>query len=133
MDETRPKTILVAEDDDDLLDLMTIVLEHEGYRITVAHHGGEALARVRESMPDLILLDMKMPYVSGWEFAEQYAAAYPAPSRRAPVVVVSAAEHVSARAREIAAVGYLAKPFTHAELLSEVRRRLRPEPREARS
>ena len=122
-DPSRAKTILVAEDDEDLLEIMTLSLEDEGYEVMRARDGGEALEHVRVLMPDLILLDMKMPRVSGWEFAARYVAAYPVATKRAPVVVVTAAEHAAVRARDIAADGYLAKPFTNAELLTEVRRR----------
>ncbi len=130
MSAAKPHTVLVAEDDDDLRDVITVILEEHGYTVATAHHGLEALDEVRRRMPDLILLDMKMPCMSGWEFAERYRAAYPAPHQRAPLVIVSAAEHVSARAEEVSAAGYLAKPFTREELLSEVRLRLRG--REAR-
>jgi CheY-like chemotaxis protein len=102
---------------------MVIILERAGYRVVRARHGGEALERVREHMPDLIVLDMKMPRMNGWEFARAYHADYP-PEERAPVVVVTAAEHAAARAQEIAAEGYLAKPFTQTELLAEIERHL---------
>lgn len=123
-EEAGAETVLIAEDDADLLEVMAVVLEEDGYKVMIAHHGGEALERVHERMPDLILLDMKMPYVSGWEFAARYIASYPVAAHRAPVVVVTAAEHAATRAREVDAAGYLTKPFTHLDLLTEVRRSL---------
>jgi CheY-like chemotaxis protein len=122
--EVRAESVLIAEDDHDLLEVMTLVLEEEGYRVMIARDGREALERIREHMPDLILLDMKMPDLSGPEFAAQYIASHPTPGARAPMVVITAAEHPASRAQEVAAEGYLSKPFTHAELLSEVRRHL---------
>lgn len=125
------ETILVVEDDEDLLEIMTLSLEDEGYEVMRAHDGGEALELVHAKMPDLILLDMKMPRVSGWEFAARYVAAYPVAAMRAPLIVVTAAEHAAVRARDIAAAGYLAKPFTSMELLAEVRRQLLARPSSA--
>ena len=113
-------SVLVAEDDDDLLGLIGLVLKAEGYDVWTARDGREALARLTERMPDLILLDMRMPVMNGWEFASEYRRLYGQHPRRAPIVVVTAAEHVAKRAREIHAEGYLAKPFTPDELAQKI-------------
>ncbi len=65
----RPFGVLVVEDDSDLVALMELVLSDAGYRVRTAPEGGAALARVAEEMPGLILLDMRMPGMNGWEFA----------------------------------------------------------------
>jgi DNA-binding response OmpR family regulator len=97
-----------VEDDPDLLALMQMILGDAGYRVRTAPEGGAALAQVADEMPALILLDMRMPGMNGWEFARAFRARH---RRAAPIVVVTAAEDARARAEEIAADGWLAKPF----------------------
>lgn len=114
--------ILAIDDDRDLLDLMALLLEDAGHEVMRAGNGAEALDQVRERMPDLVLLDMKMPFMNGWEFASEYRAHYGAHPDVAPIVVVTAAEHAGKRAHEVGAQGFLAKPFTRNDLLDAVRR-----------
>ncbi len=111
--------ILVVEDDPDLLALMEMILEGEGYRVRTAREGGEALARVKEEMPSLVFLDMRMPGMNGWEFAREFRARHGA---ACPIVVVTAAEDARRRAEEIAAQGWLAKPFEIADVLAAAAR-----------
>ncbi|HSM92146.1 MAG TPA: response regulator [Anaeromyxobacteraceae bacterium] len=106
--------VLVVEDDVDLASLMALVLGDAGYRVRTAPEGGAALQRVAEEMPGLILLDMRMPGMNGWEFARQFRARH---GRAAPIVVVTAAENARARAAEVDAEGWLAKPFEIEEVL----------------
>lgn len=113
--------ILAVDDDPDLLDLMALLLEDAGHQVVRASNGAEALDRVREAMPDLVLLDMKMPFMSGWEFAAEYRAIYGARRDIAPILVVTAAEHAGKRAQEVGAQGFLAKPFTRTDLVEAVR------------
>jgi CheY-like chemotaxis protein len=108
-------SILVVEDDPDLLSLMEMILGGDGYRVRTARDGREALARVKESMPSLVFLDMRMPGMNGWEFAREFHARHGA---GCPIVVVTAAEDARKRAEEIAAQGWLAKPFEIADVLA---------------
>ena len=114
---STPKTVLVIEDDLDLQDLMASLLELDGYRVERASHGVEGLELVARRLPDLILLDMRMPVMDGWRFAEEFHERY---DRQRPIVVVTAAADASERAAEIQADGYIAKPFDLAELISVV-------------
>lgn len=109
-----PFGILVVEDDGDLVSLMELVLSDAGYRVRTAPEGAAALARVAEEMPGLILLDMRMPGMNGWEFAREFRARH---GRAAPIVVVTAAENARARAAEVDAEGWLSKPFEIDEVL----------------
>jgi CheY-like chemotaxis protein len=111
--------VLVVEDDPDLLALVEMILVDAGYRVRTARDGRAALDRVGEEMPALILLDMRMPVMNGWEFAREFRARH---ERAAPIVVVTAAENARARAEEIDADGFLAKPFDLDDVLSAVER-----------
>lgn len=115
-------SILLVEDDDDLRDLVKTILEMENFHVQTARHGQEALERVREHLPDLILLDMTMPVMDGRTFAREFRALH---GDSVPIVVITAAQHAAGRAREIDAAGWVAKPFGFDELVSTVRSHLR--------
>lgn len=111
------RMILLVEDDADVADAVSLVLEDGGYRVQVAHNGREALALVEQAMPGLILLDMRMPIMSGWEFATAFRTTY---GRAVPVVTITADCDAAARAAEIEADAYLSKPFDVWALLDLV-------------
>ena len=94
-----------------------LVLSDAGYRVRTAPEGAAALARVAEELPGLILLDMRMPGMNGWEFAREFRARY---GHACPIVVVTAAENARARAAEVGAEGWLAKPFEIDDVLRMV-------------
>jgi CheY-like chemotaxis protein len=121
MAHTCPKKVLVVEDDEDLVLLISMLLSSDGYRVETAGNGREALERVERELPDLILLDMKMPVMSGPEFAREFKARY---NTRAPIVVVTAAADARQRAAEVKADGWVGKPFDPDALLATVRRHL---------
>jgi DNA-binding response OmpR family regulator len=120
----RGRSILVVEDDADLLALMEMILVDAGRRVRTAREGGAALQRVGEEVPALILLDMRMPGMNGWDFAREFRARH---GRACPIVVVTAAENARQRAEEIGADAWLAKPFDIDEVLAIVDRFLGPE------
>ncbi len=115
------KSVLIVDDNDDIREVLEMVLEQEGYVVSQACNGHEALNMAARAMPDLILLDMKMPVMNGWEFAAALRRAHPL---RAPIVVLSAAEDARRRAAEIGAQGWVGKPFDLNDLLAAVRRNL---------
>ncbi len=110
--------ILVVEDDPDLLSLVEMILADAGYRVATAREGRAALARCAEELPALVLLDMRMPGMNGWDFAREFRARH---GRSVPIVVVTAAENARARAEEIGAEGWLAKPFDIEDVLRTAR------------
>jgi DNA-binding response OmpR family regulator len=116
--------ILVVEDDTSILDMVMQVLRAEGYPVVGAKNGIEGLAQVDRRPPSLILLDMRMPRMDGWEFA----AALRARGIASPVVVMTAADNAKRWADEVGADGYVVKPFEFLDLLASVakHRRLRP-------
>lgn len=111
--------VLIVEDNPDLVELMRLVLDGAGYPTRVAYDGQEALAAARSRRPGLVLLDMLMPVMNGWDCARELRASY---GEDLPIVVVTAAEHASARAAEVSADAALAKPFDMGDLLRLVHR-----------
>jgi two-component system, chemotaxis family, chemotaxis protein CheY len=109
--------VLVVDDDPDILDALSEILEVEGYEVQRARNGREALERLEQMLPDVVLLDLMMPVMDGWEFARNLS-----PAARPPIIVLSADRNVSTRAREIGALEWLAKPFELSDLLAAVRR-----------
>ncbi len=117
------RTVLVVEDDPDLLALLAVILSEAGYPVMTAGDGLEALERVAERLPGLVLLDMRMPRMNGWEFAREFRSRH---GHAAPIVVVTAAENARLRAEEIGAEGWLEKPFELDQVMSAVARFLGP-------
>jgi CheY-like chemotaxis protein len=120
--------VLVVDDDPDILDAICDILDAEGYRVSRARHGQEALELVDRERPDVILLDLMMPVMDGVAFS-QALRGRPA-ARDVPIVVISADGNPQ-RATSVGAVGYLAKPFDIDALLAQVAGITRPggEPR----
>ena len=114
---TRAARILVVEDDENIRELVDVILSGAGYEVVTASDGAAALQVVGTARPDLVLLDMRMPIMDGWEFARQYRAR---PEPHAPIVVLTAARDAAQRAAEIHADGFLGKPFDVESLLSLV-------------
>lgn len=114
----KPPVVLVVDDDPDILEALSEILEAEGFAIRRARHGKEALERLDPDPPDLILLDLMMPVMDGWEFAQQLRKR--GDVSHLPIIVLSADRNVSNKATEIGAVGHLAKPFELDDLLEMV-------------
>ena len=111
------RTVLVVDDDPDILDAICDILETEGYGVRRARPGGEALDAVRRERPDLILLDLMMPVMDGVAFAIALRAQRLEPE--IPVVVISA-DGSPQKAAAIGARGFLSKPFDIDALLAYV-------------
>ena len=107
--EMVDKDILIVEDEQDLSDLLLDVLETEGHRARTAGNGLEALSRIEERRPQLILLDMMMPVMDGWQFIERLRANEEWTS--IPVVVMTAVYDMSSLERKTGAKAILTKPF----------------------
>jgi two-component system phosphate regulon response regulator PhoB len=121
---SRP-TILVVEDELPLLTLLRYNLEKQGFRVEEAVDGQEALTRVAEARPDLILLDWMLPALSGLEVCRQLRRR-PA-TRDLPIIMVTARteEQDAVRALDIGADDYISKPFVMEGLLARIRALLR--------
>src|SRR5262249_59635540 len=118
--------VLVVDDDPDMLEVIELVLHEAGYTTRTALNGQQALDAVALAMPALIVLDMLMPVMNGWQFAREFRTRYGA---GAPIVVATAAEHVHSRGDDIEAADVLAKPFEVSDLLRILARHVpTPEP-----
>ena len=115
--------ILVVEDDDAIRALVGEVLRDDGYRVREASNGLEALDRMREEQPDLIVLDLMMPVMDGWTFVEECKRMQWC--GQVPIIITSASHDLPRTAERLASVGVrtcLAKPFDLEGLLALVQR-----------
>jgi DNA-binding response OmpR family regulator len=119
--EMQPR-ILVADDDPIILRLLEVNLGLEGFAVETALRGEDAVARARETHPDLIILDVMMPGMTGHDVAGQLKGD-PA-TADIPIVFLSARtqEEDRARGRELGVAAYITKPFDPGELVDIVRR-----------
>jgi len=109
------RLVLVVDDDPFTRAALEEILTFEGHDVLLAENGEVALAVAAARLPDLILLDLRMPVMSGPEFAAAYRSG---PGPHAPIVVVTATVNAGEEATLIGADGYLAKPFALSDLLA---------------
>jgi DNA-binding response OmpR family regulator len=124
--DTEAKRILCIEDELDMIELMRLIVSRRGYAFDSASGGEEGLRKVRETHPDLVLLDLMMPDLDGWEVYQQMKA--DEKTRDIPVIVVTAKAQSIDRVLglHIAKVDdYIAKPFSPQDLMSSVERVLK--------
>jgi CheY-like chemotaxis protein len=110
--------VLVVDDDAAIRDAVRDLLEEEGIPVTTAVDGADALDKVLDTLPRLVLLDMRMPGMDGWGFASALRERGISP----PVVVMTAAADARRWAAEIGAIGVVPKPFGMVELIRAVER-----------
>jgi len=108
------RRVLVVDDDESIRQFIEMALRDDGFEVAVAPEGATALQEAEVFKPDVILLDMRMPGVDGWTFAETYRAG---PGPHAPILVLTAARDAEEYAEAIRADAVLAKPFDLAELI----------------
>jgi DNA-binding response OmpR family regulator len=113
--------ILIAEDERDIRDLITFTLNYAGYEVTPTSNGEEAYEKAQEIVPDLILLDVRMPRLSGYETCEKIKAHES--TKHIPVVFLSAkGQEVEVQiGLQAGAVEYILKPFAPDHLVERVK------------
>lgn len=122
--ERVSEQILIVDDDPMIRATIADILGMEGYDVETAANGQEGLSIIDQECPALILLDMRMPVLDGWEFAK----ALRKRQIKVPIIVMTAATNADAWAREINADDCLGKPFDLTDLLDRIARFLPPDP-----
>lgn len=113
--------LLIADDDPAICRLLQRALSREGYTVETAGNGREALDRIRRSCPDLLLLDLMMPVMDGWELYRRLRAdGY----QELPIVVITAGERLSRATMELPDAELVPKPFDLDYLLEVIQRQL---------
>ena len=115
-------SVLIVEDDKNIQELLQLYLEKEGYAVTVAADGGQGLAKFRAIKPDLVLLDVMMPVMDGWEVCKNIRA-----ESRTPVIMLTAKSELDDKITGLKAGAddYVTKPFEMRELIARIEAVLR--------
>ena len=115
-------SVLVAEDDRNIAELLQMYLEREGYAVTVAYDGGQALTKFRSIQPDLVLLDVMMPVMDGWGVCRAIRA-----ESQTPIIMLTAKGETDDKVSGLKAGAddYITKPFEMREVLARIEAVLR--------
>jgi two-component system response regulator VicR len=117
----NPRKVVYIEDEEDMIDLVSLILGRKGFEVVGAIGGREGLHVVRQQSPDLVLLDLMMPDMDGWEVYQQMKA--DDATRNIPVIVITAkAQSIDkVLGLHIAKVDdYISKPFSPKELVDSI-------------
>lgn len=110
------KKILIADDEEDVKTVVQLFLEAKGYTIVTAYDGLDAIDKAKSELPDLILLDIMMPVIDGYQVLQRLKAD---PTTAAiPIVMLSAASQTESKSRALSAgaIDYIVKPFDGEDL-----------------
>lgn len=118
-----PKKILIVEDEANIRELLRLYLEREGYTVLEAENGVEGIKKWKSDKPDMLLLDVMMPVMDGWELTRELRRCYP----RLPIMLVTARDTIEDKRTGFTsgADDYLTKPVDLDELLLHVQALLR--------
>lgn len=117
------KNILVAEDDKVISNALSVLLKGDGYNVVSVLEGGEIITQVKKTSPDLIVLDVSMPGVNGYEICQKLKK-----NRilaRIPIIMMSASNDIAKRSIESGANDFIAKPFDVLNLLGKIKEHLK--------
>ena len=124
---TNVKTILVVDDEKAICELVKALLEPEGFKIFMTHNGEDGLKLLQSMIPDLIILDMNMPKMSGIEFYSKIAKPNDA-TPLIPVLVLTGRGNMKSMFEGFHVGGFLSKPFNASELIEMVKKIVNKEP-----
>lgn len=125
------ETVLVVDDEPNIVDLARLYLEQDGFNVIVATDGEQALALIADESPDLVVLDLMLPKIDGWDVCRQVRA-----DSDLPILMLTARDDDVDKivGLELGADDYLTKPFNPRELVARIKailRRASPKPRSA--
>ena len=123
-----PARLLIVEDDDVIREVLVFTLADEGYAVETAADGQAALEQLAVSTPDVILLDMMLPVIDGWEATRQLKAA--ADTKNIPIIALTAHAMTSdeQKARDAGCDDFDTKPIELSRLLEKIQRLVAPSP-----
>lgn len=116
--QAQHRTVLIVDDDPGVLEVLELALNAEGYQVILAHDGSEALERAVATRPHLMLVDLMMPVMDGWQFVRECRKR--GECDKTPVILLSAARNLDQAARELGVQAAVPKPFNLDELLDLV-------------
>ena len=121
--KTEQKTVLIVEDEKNIVDILRFNLQREGYRTVEAYDGADGLDKARKENPDIILLDVMLPKMIGFDVCR----ALRAEGNNVPVIILTAREEEADQVLglEIGADDYITKPFSMRELIARVKANIR--------
>jgi DNA-binding response OmpR family regulator len=124
-EQSRLRSIVIVEDDEDISESIRYNLEREGFRVRVATTGEDALTLILDRPPNLILLDLNLPHMNGFEICRRLRAE--APTARVPILMLTArtGESDKVLGLNLGADDYITKPFSMRELVARVNAVLR--------
>lgn len=115
------KSVLIADDEPNIVISLEFLLEQAGYRIRVAHDGQEALEAIQRQPPDLVLLDVMMPRLSGYDLCQRIRENPAWQHMRIVMLTAKGREVEVSKGLALGADAYITKPFSTQELLAQVR------------
>ncbi|MCB1937938.1 MAG: response regulator [Rhodocyclaceae bacterium] len=115
------KTILIADDEPNIVISLEFLMKREGYRVVIAVDGEEALDKIRSESPDLVLLDVMMPKKSGFEVCQEVKADPALAATRILMLTAKGRDTEMAKGLALGANAYVTKPFSTKDLVDKVR------------
>jgi DNA-binding response OmpR family regulator len=113
-------TVLVIDDEPGIRSLVKMILETAGHRVYEAGTGEVGLSRINETDPDMVLLDIRLPDIDGWEVLRRLRGARMLTSLKVVMMSAHSSGHTMQRAIQEGCKGYVVKPFSHDQLLAQV-------------
>lgn len=113
--------ILIADDEQNIVISLEFLMKREGFEVSIAQDGAEAIDKIRSEMPDLVLLDVMMPKKSGFEVCQEIKSDPSLQSVRILMLTAKGRDTEVAKGLALGADGYMTKPFSTKELVERVR------------
>ena len=119
-----PKNILVVDDDKSVTSLLGALLSHHGYTVLVAHDGLDCMVQVRKEIPDLIILDIMMPEINGYDVCSNLK--FDEKFKHIPIIVLTSREQeLDPRIGQLMGIDYMPKPIDSQVLLEKIQKTLK--------